>query len=61
MPKLNQIIAISAGKKSQTHKTITEVYQNLQKASLLEGISRTYKPKDDEGEQLNRRAKWLND
>jgi hypothetical protein len=52
MPKLNQIIAISAGKKSQTHKTITEAYQNLQKASLLEGISRTYKPKDDEGEQL---------
>ena len=25
---------------------------NLQKTGLLEGISRTYKPKDDEGEQL---------
>ena len=52
MPKLNQIIAISAGKKSQAHKTITEAYQNLQKGGQLEGISRTYKPKDDEGEQL---------
>lgn len=50
MPKLNQIIAITAGKKSQSHKTITEAYQNLQKSSSLEGISRTYKPKDDEGE-----------
>lgn len=52
MPKLNQIIAISAGKKSQAHKTVTEIYQTLQKPALLEGISRTYKPKDDEGEQL---------
>jgi hypothetical protein len=52
MPKLNQIIAITAGKKSHAHKAITEAYQNLQKATLLEGISRTYKPKDDEGEQL---------
>ncbi len=52
MPKLNQIIAICAGKKAQAHKAITEAYQNLQKTGQLEGISRTYKPKDDEGEQL---------
>lgn len=52
MPKLNQIIALTAGKKSQAHKTITDVYQNLQKTGPLDGISRTYKPKDDEGEQL---------
>lgn len=50
MAKLNQIIAIAAGKKSQSQKAITEAYQNLQKGSLLDGISRTYKPKDDEGE-----------
>jgi hypothetical protein len=59
MPKLNQIIAITAGKKSQAHKTITEAYQNLQKASLLEGISRTYKPRDDEGEQLPQEKKLV--
>ena len=52
MPKLNQIIAIQAGKKSQAGKTITEAYQTLQKGGLLEGISRTYKPKDDDGEHL---------
>src|SRR5262245_1517286 len=52
MPKLNQIIAVTAGKKAQAHKAITDAYQTLQKGALLEGISRTYKPKDDEGEQL---------
>lgn len=52
MPKLNQIIAITAGKKSQAQKALTEVYQALQKTGPLEGISRTYKPKDDDGEQL---------
>ena len=52
MPKLNQIIAISAGKKSSAQKAITEAHHSLQKTAQLEGISRTYKPKDDEGEQL---------
>jgi hypothetical protein len=52
MSKLNQIIAVAAGKKTQTQKAITEAYQNLQKSAQLEGISRTYKPKDDEGEQF---------
>ena len=52
MPKLNQIIAIAAGKKSQAQKAITEAHHALQKSAQLEGISRTYKPKDDEGEQL---------
>jgi hypothetical protein len=52
MPKLNQIIALAAGKKSQAHKALTEAHQSLQKSSGLEGISRTYKPKDDDGEQL---------
>jgi hypothetical protein len=52
MAKLNQIIAITNGKKATAHKVITEVYQELQKPALLEGIQRTYKPKDDDGEQL---------
>src|SRR5262245_34847997 len=51
MPKLNQIIALTAGKKSQSHKTITDAYQNLQRSRILEGSSRTCKPEDDEGEQ----------
>jgi hypothetical protein len=52
MPKLNQIIAISAGKKSAAQKALTEAYQQLQKSALLESLSRTYKPRDDEGERL---------
>jgi hypothetical protein len=52
MPKLNQIIAISSGKKSSAQKAITEAHHALQKSAQLEGISRTYKPKDDEGEHL---------
>jgi len=50
--KLNQIIAITQGKKTQAHKTITDAYQLLQKGGLLDGLSRTYKPRDDEGEPL---------
>ena len=52
MPKLNQIIAITAGKKSAAQKALTEAYQQFQKSALLEGLSRTYKPCDDEGERL---------
>ena len=52
MPKLNQVIAITQGKKAQAHKALTEAYQTLQKNALLEGVSRTYRPRDEEGEQL---------
>jgi hypothetical protein len=52
VPRLNQIIAVTAGKKTQAHKALTDAYQALQKPALLEGISRTYKPRDDEGEPL---------
>lgn len=50
MAKLNQIVAVLNGKKSQAQKAITEVYKKLQKAALFEGLSRSYTPLDDEGE-----------
>ncbi|MDB5392250.1 MAG: hypothetical protein JWM11_7896 [Planctomycetaceae bacterium] len=50
MPKLNQIIAIQAGRKSQAKEVLTAAYHQLQKLDLLSGISRTYKPKDETGE-----------
>ena len=50
MPKLNQIIAVLNGKKTQSSKDITEVYKKLQKNALFEGISRTYQPMDEDGE-----------
>jgi hypothetical protein len=50
MPKLNQIIAIQAGKKSQAKETLTDAYHKLKKPELLSGIARTYQPKDEGGE-----------
>ena len=50
MPKLNQIIAVLSGKKTQSQKDLTEVYKKLQKTALFDGISRTYQPTDEEGE-----------
>ena len=50
--KLNQIIAIEKGVKSNSFQELTEAHHLLQKPSLLAGISRTYQPKDEEGEQF---------
>jgi hypothetical protein len=52
MARLNQIIAVEKGVKSRSFQELTEAHHALQKASLLSGISRTYRPKDEEGEQL---------
>ena len=52
MTKLNQIIAIEKGAKQDSKKKFGDIYQLLQKQPLLNGISRTYTPKDDEGETL---------
>jgi hypothetical protein len=52
MTKLNQIIAIEKGVKSSSYAKLTDSHKKLQKPSLLSGISRTYRSKDDEGDQL---------
>jgi hypothetical protein len=52
MAKLNQVIAIEKGVKTRAHGELTEAHQQLLKPSLLSGISRTYRPRDEEGEQL---------
>lgn len=59
MPKLNQIIAIQATKKSLAKDALTEVYQMLQKSDLLSGIARSYKPKDELGEALPPESKLV--
>jgi hypothetical protein len=50
--KLNQIIAVEKGVKSKAQQELNSAHQDLQKPGLLSGISRTYQPKDEEGEQL---------
>ena len=52
MAKLNQIIAVEKGVKSRTQRDVTDAYHTIQKTALLSGISRTYQPRDEEGEQL---------
>lgn len=52
MAKLNQIIAVEKGIKSKSLHELTQAHHAVQKPALLSGISRTYQPKDDEGEQL---------
>lgn len=52
MTKLNQILAIEKGVKKDVYAKVTELYQKLQKSALLAGISRNYKPKDEEGDRL---------
>ncbi|MEV0341750.1 hypothetical protein AB0H49_22270 [Nocardia sp. NPDC050713] len=52
MTKLNQIIAVEKGVKSAALRELAETQNLLQKPSLLAGITRTYQPKDEEGEQL---------
>ncbi|MFD8609918.1 hypothetical protein [Streptomyces sp. NPDC059631] len=52
MTKLNQIIAVEKGVKSKALQDSAAAHQKVQKPVLLAGISRTYQPKDEEGEQL---------
>ena len=52
MAKLNQIIAVEKGVKSRSFQELTEAHHAVQKAALLTGLSRSYQPKDEEGEQL---------
>ncbi|BCJ55953.1 hypothetical protein Asp14428_74280 [Actinoplanes sp. NBRC 14428] len=52
MPKLNQIIAVEKGVKSKAFAELSDAHHAVQKTGPLAGISRTYQPKDEEGEQL---------
>lgn len=52
MTRLNQIVAVEKGIKTRSFQELTDAHHALQKSTLLSGISRTYRPKDEEGEQL---------
>jgi hypothetical protein len=60
MTKLNQIIAVANGQKGRTQKAITEAHHKVQKDQLTTGISRTYRPKDEDGEKLPPESKLVN-
>lgn len=50
--RLCQIIAVEKSVKNKAHEVTTAAYQKMEKVALLSGLSRTYRPKDEEGEKL---------
>lgn len=52
MTKLNQVIASEKTVKSTVHANFTRLHRDSQKAPLFAGLSRTYTPLNDEGEEL---------
>jgi len=50
--RLNQVVAIERDVKGATAREIDAIYKLVQKPQLLSGISRTYQPKDEDGDQL---------
>ncbi len=50
--KLNQVIAIEKGVKAIAAKNLTAAYHDVQKTGPLNGLSRTYSPKDEDGDKL---------
>ncbi len=50
MPKLNQIIAVVTGKKTRSTKLITDAHRGWNSAAIA-GLTKTYRPLDDEGEK----------
>lgn len=47
--KLNQLIAITNGKKSQAEKCLSRIYHILKKEDRFSGLERNYQPINDEG------------
>lgn len=50
MPKLNQILAIEKGKKTQFNDEISKLHHATEKSQLLTGHTRTFVPTEEDGE-----------
>jgi hypothetical protein len=55
--KLNQIVAIEKGVKSRVYGEITEMHKAAQKPELFNGFVKTYRKKDEEGEDYPQERK----
>lgn len=56
--KLNQIIAIVTGRKTRAQKLLTESHRGWNKDAIA-GIEKTYRPLDDNGDQLPAESKKI--
>ena len=59
MAKLNQIVALVAGKKTRLEKEYGELNKTLQKQDLFNGLTRTYRTIEDKGEKLPPETKHI--
>jgi hypothetical protein len=67
MPRLNQVNALVTGKKGETQKSVTELYNIVKKKELFDGLERVYRPLDDqsnetlppESKKVQRKAKTM--
>lgn len=52
MTRLNQILAVEKGLKATANRAVTDLYHSFQKTALFTGISRVYRPADDDSKEL---------
>lgn len=52
MTRLSQIIAVEKGVKADAARRITDLHRDVQKPQLLSGLSRTYRPRAEDGAPL---------
>lgn len=50
--KLCQILAVEKDRQSKWERTLTDFHRQVQAPALINGIQRTYQPKDEDGDQL---------
>lgn len=51
-PKLCEIIAVVSGRKGEAEKHLTQIYHQFQKEGIFNGLSKVYRPRVEDGEQL---------
>jgi hypothetical protein len=50
--KLHQVLAVVQGTKQRAQQALTKFYHQVQKPEPFSGLIKTYRPKDEDGEQL---------
>lgn len=52
MTKLHQVLAVAQGTKQRAQQALSKFYHQVQKPEPFNGLVKTYRPKDEEGESL---------
>lgn len=52
MAKLSQVVAVEKGIKAAAQRTVTNAYHAVQSEAPLNGLTRTYEPRDSDGDKL---------